>query len=167
MTDSEWFCRWDAFATTFSVGVSINFLACISLDKCLTLKYPLHYKSSMTRKKAIQVAATIWISMFLLFLPMLAPLPWMRPKFYEGSDCCTIDWAYNHTYTYILIILIFLQFIPSSVIFISFITMWIVIHKRSDKTSRSTLSHDDSNHNLYTTKMLLLMTLGFYIMSTP
>ncbi len=80
-----WFCKWDAFFTTYTIGVSMNSLALINLDKCLTLKYLLHYKHYMTKKKILIIVSAMWIVVFIMSIQQMIPLPWIQIKFYEGG----------------------------------------------------------------------------------
>ena len=160
-----WFCKWDAFFTLYFVSVSINSLACINLDKCLTLKYPLHYKHFMTKKKTLVAVYTMWFIIFIMCIPVVIPFSSVIPKFNKGGYCL-FDLSYNLVYS--MVILAIFQYIPGMVIFISFVHIWI-LSQRTNKTilQSSPGSHPHGNKQLKVVRILVLMTFCFFLMWTP
>ncbi len=154
-------CSWDAFTNSFLAAVSILSLAFISIDKCLTLKYPLRYKLYMTKNKTLITIGTIWILSLLMCSPILDD---SSPTiYYNYSFVCMPDFKQQKVYTTILAFLI--DIMPSAIIMTSFTSIWLVLRKRSQNNHKG-LSFKPEHH-LKIIRTLFFMTAGFYIMWTP
>ena len=55
------FCQITAYNFAYTVGISVQTLAAISLDRCLTFVKPNHHKKYMTWKFAIGIVVFIWV----------------------------------------------------------------------------------------------------------
>ncbi len=160
------FCKWDGYATPVTVSVSIFCLSCFSLDKYLTLQFPLKYIAMMTKRKVYNIIATIWISMGVLFLPVLTNIQGARVKFYKDIFVCISDFTYSKVYTSVLLFLV--QVVPSAIILTSFILIWRILRKRRQcqvNLGIQNVMHRDKD--IQVIKTLFFMTCGFYIMWLP
>ena len=121
----------------------------------------------MTKRKSLVAVFLIWTSAIVLYLPMMVPSIGIWPKFYEGMSTCTPNWGYSYKYS--IPVLMILYVIPCVINMIPFIIIWQIIYMRKKQVSSVNsgifFAQRDSDNNV--TRMLFLMTFGFYLMWTP
>ncbi len=162
-------CHWNCFVNSVLDSTSIIALSCISLDKCLTLRYPLHYKVFMTRTKIVLILSSIWAAMSLLYMPLLFGESMnVGVKLYTGAFLASFNFTRNWTYT--TIVMICVQALPSAVIVTSFLLICQTI--RQQKRKHLTLKcgqerQSERNSDIKIIRTLFVMSSGFYIMWTP
>ena len=62
------FCQITAYNFAYTVGISIQTLAAISFDRCLTIVKPNHHKKYMTWRVAIGIVMFIWVRLIYIYI---------------------------------------------------------------------------------------------------
>ncbi len=106
-------CKFDGFVVTLNIYSSIFILAIISVDRCITVKFPVWAQNQRTVKKASIAVVLAWIVSALLSIP--------AAKFREivtsrSTDICYSDYE-NHHKTIVLMRFTFGLLIPFLTIF--------------------------------------------------
>ncbi len=161
--DQSALCIWDGVINNLLASVSILSLSGISLDKMLTIRYPIRYSIFMTQRKTVFVLALIWLLCFAIYIPCVNDL--QHILFNQNAYIClapAIGLAHG------IIILIIVQIVPTITILVSFITIWWTI-RTSQRSRRDSLASFSPTQKtaMQTITTLIIMSGSFYIMWLP
>ena len=125
------FCTFTGIGNPTLASVSILTLTFITVDKYLTLKYPLHYKLQMSPKRAFIIIILIWLVVAVLYFVVLIPGVPIGYRLYKGTLFCIINFNSNIVYTSIIIFLV--QFLPTVICVTAFTGIYRIIrHHKSE-----------------------------------
>ncbi|CAF0743370.1 unnamed protein product [Rotaria sp. Silwood1] len=127
----EFLCRFVPFIQGASVAVSIFTLMAVSVDRFIAIHKPIHSKLLCTSTKIFAVIAIIWITSFLLMIPLIVHHRIIDP-FDTTLPACAEEWHQNMNarliYDFILLVVLFivpLTLITYCYIRISF-SLWFI-----------------------------------------
>ncbi len=159
-------CHFDGIFNNFLASISILSLSWLSLDKLLIVKYPLHHKDFMSKRKILLILVLIWSTILILYMPSIVL---GSGQFDEYAFLC-IGNAYGNLHGIVIVTLV--HIIPSTTIFVCFIKIWLIVRKSQQFRRKNSMSW--SNHAEQTQKentrmivTLVIMSIGYYIMWVP
>ncbi|XP_043095414.1 C3a anaphylatoxin chemotactic receptor-like [Puntigrus tetrazona] len=144
-------CKFSSFAMTLNMYSSIFILAIISMDRCITVKFPVWAQNQRTVQKAYVVVVLVWIMSSLLSIP--------PAKFREILDITTRVICYNnyenHQKTIVLLRFTFGFCIPFMTIFTCYSVL--ISKLRTNQISKSTKPY----------KIMSILIASFFICWLP
>ncbi|XP_026117206.1 chemokine-like receptor 1 [Carassius auratus] len=124
-------CKFNSFAMTLNMYSSIFILVIISVDRCISVRFPVWAQNKRTVKKASLVVVLAWFVSSLLSIPSAK----FREILNESPEICYNNYEDHHK-TVVFMRFNFGFLIPFLTIFICYT---ILIHKlRSNQMSKST-----------------------------
>ncbi|XP_058630886.1 chemerin-like receptor 1 [Onychostoma macrolepis] len=143
-------CKFNAFVMTLNMYSSIFILVIISVDRCITVKFPVWAQNQRTVQKASVVVMLAWFVSSLLSIPSAK----FREIKKESTDVCYGDYQ-NHHKTVVFMRFTFGFLIPFLTIFTCYS---ILIRKlRANQMSKSTKPY----------KIMTLLITTFFICWLP
>ncbi len=150
------FCRLDAFMNNLLGSLSILSLTFLSLDKLLTLKYPLSYGIKMTKLKTCAILSAMWTLMVILYIPTVAPALGGKASFNHYSYACLVDT--QAILAYLITILLLLQVIPSILLLVSTTSICCLVHQQRELFQQYLLEEQKYNRETQVLTTILIMT---------
>uniref|UniRef100_A0A9J8C2U7 G-protein coupled receptors family 1 profile domain-containing protein n=1 Tax=Cyprinus carpio carpio TaxID=630221 RepID=A0A9J8C2U7_CYPCA len=144
-------CKFNSFVMTLNMYSSIFILVIISVDRCITVKFPVWAQNQRTVKKASVVVMLAWCVSSLLSIP---PAKFREIINMGSKDICYANYE-NHHKTVVFMRFTFGFLIPFLTIFTCYS---ILIHKlRANQMSKSTKPY----------KIMTLLITTFFICWLP
>ena len=95
---SSFMCEFTGLLTVILLSVSIATLACISLDRHLSICYALQYPSEITSRRVYLMVGYVWLQGLIM---AITPLMGWGSYAYRTIHVpvCLPDWSYDNSYT--------------------------------------------------------------------
>uniref|UniRef100_A0A8C2A298 Chemerin chemokine-like receptor 1 n=1 Tax=Cyprinus carpio TaxID=7962 RepID=A0A8C2A298_CYPCA len=143
-------CKFNAFVMTLNMYSSIFILVIISVDRCITVKFPVWAQNRRTVQKASLVVVLAWFVSSLLSIPSVK----FREILNKSPEECYAKYEDHHK-TVVFVRFTFGFLIPFLTIFTCYA---ILIHKlRANQMSKSTKPY----------KIMTILTTTFFICWLP
>uniref|UniRef100_A0A8C2HVV5 G-protein coupled receptors family 1 profile domain-containing protein n=1 Tax=Cyprinus carpio TaxID=7962 RepID=A0A8C2HVV5_CYPCA len=144
-------CKFNSFVMTLNMYSSIFILVIISVDRCITVKFPVWAQNQRTVQKASVVVMLVWFMSSLLSIP---PAKFREIHNEDSKDICYANYE-NHHKTVVFMRFTFGFLIPFLIIFTCYS---ILIRKlRANQMSKSTKPY----------KIMTLLITTFFICWLP
>ena len=166
-------CRFLKWIDVFALAASICSLTFISFDRYLKISKPLQYKSRMTTSRSLKIIFTIWFISAALASYAAASYSGNIGILINVSPCCPYD--SSHTQGFSTFLAIAGVLLPTVIISLVYIRIFIVAHKRQKMLRNGELGERPDNQNqrsvflqdLKVIRMLLVVVGVFMVCWLP
>ncbi|XP_050524855.1 rhodopsin-like [Daktulosphaira vitifoliae] len=139
---------------------SITTLSVLAYDRYLMIRYPFSTRR-LTNESAIYAIASIWVYAFIVTGPPL--FGWSHYVNESADISCSVDWESGEYVSYVVFIFLFGFFIPVSIIFYSYINLFITVKRRASTNSFGQATKAEFRVAI----MVVVMIIAFLISWTP
>ena len=160
-------CTLNGFFNTCFATVSVITMTFIAIDKYLSISYTLKYRKVVTPLFIMALVLLIWVSVFILYLPVFFGWGGIRVKFYPSVYVCIVDYSVKNVPFDTLRLLLTLIF-PTIGILIPGIGIYKIARRQKLQINTASVGANKiSKSDSKVVFTLFIMTMSYYIMWTP